>query len=435
MNWIKARRGVLIVLAAIFLLLLVCNIFTAKIADDFTYHFRFDTGERLTNFFQIFPSLWGHAQKMNGRLTAHFFAQLFELLPKWVFNVVNAGMFALQIALIGLLAAGRKKLRGDILLTVFGAVWLFQPAFGQVNLWLDGACNYLWSIVFGLAFLLPFAREWLAGERLRRPATKTLFVVLSFFAGAYLESTSAAVIFIAAVLLLMTAVSRRRKPAVYGVFAVVIAFLGYLSIYLAPAQWANKSGSFELPALQENLSACLEMYGSFWALPAVLAALLIWACFKKTDRKRIAFSLVLFAGSLAANFVMVAADYYPERCAASAVILLVTAIAVLLQDVIEGRALRAILVVAVIIPTVWLAVVGIRDIYDTHRQILENQAYIYECKAQGIDDITLPIVKPRTKYSALHGLKYLDTETADTWPNHSMARYYGVHSILGTEDN
>lgn len=431
----RSRIRMLGILTAIFLFLLVCNCFTAKIADDFSYHFRFDTGERITNIFQIFPSMVGHAQKMNGRLTAHFLVQIFEMLPKGIFNLVNALMFTLQIALIGLIAGGDKKPRNGILLAAFGTVWVLQPAFGQVNLWLDGACNYLWSVVFGLLFLLPFIMEWMTGKRIRRPAGKVLFVLLSFFAGAYSETGSVAVIFAAAVLLVLTAAIRRKRPAVYGILSVLTAFAGYLSIYLAPAQWANKSSSFDFSALQENFTACLEVYLSFWVLLAVFAVLLLAACIKKTDRKRILLSLVLFAGSLVANFMMIAASYYPERSAASAFILLLAAAAVLLQGLGErkGRFLIAALAIAAMIPAVYYAAVGVGDIYATDQSIRENQAYVYECKAQGITDITLPLVKPQTKYSALHGLKYLDTETTETWPNHSMAQYYGVNSILGTD--
>ena len=50
---------------------------------------------------------------------------------------------------------------------------------------------------------------------------------------------------------------------------------------------------------------------------------------------------------------------------------------------------------------------------------------------QGILDIDLPLVQATTKYSPAYDLKYLDTEDAATWPNHSMSRYYGINSVIG----
>ena len=77
---INSRKVYLSILFIIFMLMLLCNILTPKIVDDFSYHFSFATGERITNVFQIFPSMMAHAEKMNGRLIPHFFVQLFEML-------------------------------------------------------------------------------------------------------------------------------------------------------------------------------------------------------------------------------------------------------------------------------------------------------------------------------------------------------------------
>ena len=46
-------------------------------------------------------------------------------------------------------------------------------------------------------------------------------------------------------------------------------------------------------------------------------------------------------------------------------------------------------------------------------------------------NVELPMFVTHSKYSAVSGLKYLDTETYDAWPNNHMAAYYGVESIIG----
>ena len=48
-----------------------------------------------------------------------------------------------------------------------------------------------------------------------------------------------------------------------------------------------------------------------------------------------------------------------------------------------------------------------------------------------VEDITLPLINHRTKYSAVTGLTYLDANDANAWPNTSLAEYYEVKSIIG----
>lgn len=61
--------------------------------------------------------------------------------------------------------AKQERENNLIALGIFACIWLLTPAFGQVMLWLDGACNYLWSLFFNLLFILPFVRLFLNGRK------------------------------------------------------------------------------------------------------------------------------------------------------------------------------------------------------------------------------------------------------------------------------
>ena len=175
---IRSGRVRAALLLGIFLLMLLGNVLTPYAVDDWAYMHSFATGERLTRFGEIFPSMAAHAQTMNGRLFAHFWAQLFLLLPKAAFNIVNALIFTALIALLARLAQPEGERDNLILLMIFCAVWVFVPAFGQVFFWLDGACNYGWGCVIGFAFLAPYIRL------LDRDAKKKpLFWILWMLAG------------------------------------------------------------------------------------------------------------------------------------------------------------------------------------------------------------------------------------------------------------
>ena len=107
-----AHRGTalsILVWASLFFVILLCNILTDYCVDDFTYLFSLATKERITSFFQIFPSLAAHAEKMNGRLIAHFLTHLFLLLPKIIFDIANTAVFLLQIVLMIKISHREKK--------------------------------------------------------------------------------------------------------------------------------------------------------------------------------------------------------------------------------------------------------------------------------------------------------------------------------------
>ena len=122
----KVRAALLL---GIFLLLLLGNALTPYAVDDWAYMHSFATGERLMHFGEIFPSMAAHAQTMNGRLFSHFWAQLFLLLPKGVFDAVNALVFTALIALLARLVQSEEGPNNLILLMIFFAVWVFVPAF------------------------------------------------------------------------------------------------------------------------------------------------------------------------------------------------------------------------------------------------------------------------------------------------------------------
>ena len=421
---------------AIFLLMFFCNSLTTLVADDFAYIGSYATGERIDNVLEIFPSMAAHAEIMNGRLVAHFFVQLFIMLPKWIFNIVNAFMFTLQIVLLYIFSlAGNKarKCNNILILAAFGAIWVYGPSFGQVNLWLDGSCNYLWAITFGLLFLVPYIREFLDGTRIKNPVFKCLFVLFGLAVGAYSENGSAAFMFMAGLLLLLTVIGKRKLPSVDSVLAIIFALAGYLSMVFAPATFKNKTSDFDFQNLRMNFVDCVEMLKTFGILLAVFAILLVLAYLKQVDKKTVVLSVVVAAGSLIANFMMMFASYYSERSSACSVVLIIGACLILMHPLTDGdyKAFVGSLVAVLLVVTSYYMIIGLNDIYVNYCNMKSHITIIEECKAEGITDIELPVFTVGTKYSSSWKLKYLDMDTPHTWPNNYMASYYGVDTIIG----
>ncbi len=77
--------------------------------------------------------------------------------------------------------------------------------------------------------------------------------------------------------------------------------------------------------------------------------------------------------------------------------------------------------------------IGVKAIHTSWTQILEDENYIREKVAEGEEEITVPIVTSTSPYSAIYQLTYVNTSRYDTWPNESMAKYYGAAIIYGTD--
>ena len=141
---------------AMFVILLIFNVLTPLLSDDFLYSFSIVTWERLDSVEAVVESIIAHGQSVNGRYFAHFFAQLFLMLPAIVFDVINSLVFVSTIYIVYRICNRGREINNSFLIGIFGFVWLFELDFGQINLWLDGACNYLFAVFFGLLYILPF---------------------------------------------------------------------------------------------------------------------------------------------------------------------------------------------------------------------------------------------------------------------------------------
>ena len=173
-----------------------------------------------------------------------------------------------------------------------------------------------------------------------------------------------------------------------------------------------------------------------WTLVVAFAILLVLNWRNGTDKKWIVLALVFFLGAMCANFLLIFAASYPSRVALGATVLLITANAILLNGILSQGAYRAVAVsmlVLLVMTTPVQMFWGTLDIYQTYSSMKANEEYLIQCAEDGVKDAVIPIVDPDTKYSAVWGLTYLSAETANTWPNDAMAKYFGLDSILGIE--
>ena len=427
----SSRFSVAIVLLGIFLIMLFCNFRTNLVADDYRYCFSFYDGSRIDSLSDIIPSMAAHRVSMNGRVIAHGLVQLFLMLPLPVFKVLNALVFTALIYLIYRFSIASHSHNALLLAALFGAVWVLQPEFGQVFLWLDGSVNYLWCGVLFLLWLIPWVRSFRSGLKMSIGAAAA-YSLFSFLVGAYSENSTVALVFMALLFMGVQKLYQKKSVPLWQIISLLFMLVGFCLMIFTPGEIGNKSAA-GFSALLANFWETLLFYLRFWPL-LILYALFYYLSVKAALSKdaRI-LSLLFLGGSLAGHFVLTFALYCAGRSTYIALILLLVACGLLFAELNEEKyALMLSVVCAICLCTTgYKLYVGMVDIMQTNYKLSFNEQLITQAAANGEKDVQLPRFYAETKYSAVEGLPYLNTEDSSDWPNVYMAKYYGVDTVIG----
>lgn len=325
---VSSNKKILVTLLCIFIVMFTFNCMTPLVADDFNYSFSWATDQRITSFSDILPSLEVHRDYTNGRVFSHGFAFLFLLLPKLIFNVINAFnavvIACIYIHICRLFVSDCNK---AFPIAVFSLLmlWNFTPAFGQIFLWLDGACNYSWAITFLLVFLIPFISEYF--DRSYKPNIPVAIIMVfeAFVAGAYSESGSISSIFIAICLLVLMLIFKKKFSGLLWC-NLLSACLGFVYMMWAPSMKLGHRGKFSLSAVADIINSIFSAIYSVMEtvgitiilaeLALIIVAVLILFFVRKN--KKLFFGL-LFADIFAGYLFLFAVAVVPDLLAVSSV--------------------------------------------------------------------------------------------------------------------
>ena len=432
-EWNRSRTASALVAGGLFGLMLILNILTPYICDDFTYRLNFLTKEPLSSFPEILESMYAHSYKMNGRLISHGLAQVFMLLSPTVFDVVNAAVFTGTLLLaVRLCTGGRSSL---LLAMTFCLFWNFLPVFGQVVLWQVGALNYFWSLTALVLFITPELLRLTEGRALlTKKWHRAAFCLYGFLFGWYSEIASFVGICMVPCLLLLGLWLNRDRVKLHRLLPVVFAVLGYITMLSMPAQAANKQGAALTPELlAQRLAVCNEMLTDYLLVLLIPFAILLLCTLLGHGSRKTAGVAALFAlAGVCANYMPLAASYYPERCLCVPVLMLIMAILFLWAPITRGKGFRnfCLACLLIFILTVPKGLDGCRDIVSCYRQHVLREQTITAAIEGGQLDVTANTVRPQTPWSGYYGLRDLVADPED-WPNHSMALYYGLDSLTG----
>ena len=428
----RSWRTQAVLAGGIFAMMLILNIMTPYICDDFTYDLNFLTGERLGSVMEIFESMYAHSYKMNGRLIAHGLAQLFMLVPPVVFDVVNAAVFTATLCLVLRLCC---RVPNALLLgALFCLIWLWMPVFGQVVLWQVGALNYFWSLSALALFIAPDLILFRENHEILDNKWKLAgFCVYGFFFGWYSETASFVGMCMVVCLVVLDVWINYRRFRWFRLLPVLTAVLGYAAMLSMPAQAANKQGpAMTLELLQQRFVVCNEMLMKYLALPLLLfTVLLVLGLLTRLHWKTLILAGLFAMAGICANYMPLAASYYPERCLCVSVLMLLMAIMFLAVPLSREKGFGffcagCCLIVLLTIPA---GIRGCRDIRSCYLQHTQREQTIAAAVEANDLDVTANAVVPQTPWSGFYGVREL-TKDPTTWPNLAMSIYYGLDSLV-----
>ena len=295
MKRISAVRRSWLILLGVFLLMWALNAMCYRFyGDDYLYSFVWEGhamsvplsehARRIQSFSDIFYSLKLHYMTWGGRMVAHFFAMFFLWVGKGWFDMVNAGMVVLLLLAMQWIALGGRvtaKLSPFITALSFFCIWTFNINFGGTMFWVAGACNYLWTSVFLLLFLIPYARHYLTDGRVNYPSWfGPLWFMMGLLAGNSNENTICWIGLSGGLYLLYA--WKKKTLSAWMLWGLIGLGIGYFALMLAPGNMVRLHEEYGLhrPLLYMDEKHLVILWIS------VIFQSLLWFFLLKTWRRR-----------------------------------------------------------------------------------------------------------------------------------------------------
>lgn len=409
-------------------IMLLLNMHTPLMMDDYDYSFSWATGERIGGVTDVLASQAAHYRLWGGRSVVHALAQFFLSMDKRVFNAANTLMYLLLLLEIYALARPKsRKWCWEILLLAHAFLFTGVPFFGTVFLWLTGACNYLWGTALALTPLLIlrsaqedgfFARGWHGW----------LAVPIFLMAGWTNENTACGIL-VTTLLLLAIQKSRSIRIRAWQCAAFAAEVAGVAVMLLAPGNFARASsydGGHPVIELAKR-AGLATAYGGVYLGVLLAGILLLWSlCSALGVKRRSLWTAILLFGSMASAYAMVASPVFSDRSWTGAIVLTMCAVLVLLSDIVsQVRAFDAAKLLILPLALLLLAYSGYKALSDVkaHEKAWLSQVTAIEtAAAAGEESVSVSSVPSISRYT----MSIIVEENPSSWPNSTLSRAFGI---------
>lgn len=425
------------------------NFYIPLFADDYGFFFIFNESGRVTHLSDILVSQYNYHNSWGGRNVAHFMLQfLLMLQSKMLLALVKTLWFFLTILVAIVLAYGtdfRQKLTPQLWFIIVAGFWVLHPCLGESSFWITGACNYLFTPLLVLCFLLPF--RFLIDSIIKNQVQivnplssmpwlnfifKVIWLVLAFFAG---WSNENFVIggFLLIVLCLFFCYRYKQKVAPYFYLGILFFGIGAYMLISAPGNQVRIATDVDWMHMPKYI-IFIQHFGYF--LRNELAEILIFIVFiflyRQCQLQRFKqFALLVFATGVLIDFIMIFSPEMPWRTFTCGFLLKFVAIVALFdQSILLKPKIHKLIILLYLIFIISLL----------HALIAYVILYKYDIQRLSIIEhadknslVAIPLY-PFKNREAMAVYSYDITTNKDSGINQGFARYYKLsQGVVGYE--
>ena len=452
----------LFVLAGIYLFLYILNYLTPMaFGDDYLYSFVWqgksmfaplaEDAVRVSTWNDLLVSQVSHYLTWGGRTVAHVLDQFFLWVGKDIFNLLNAliGTF-LVIEIYWLIHKGKTDIEiiPSEVIFIFFALWTFTPAFSTVFFWQTAACNYLWTNVILLGFLIPYMRSYFSYPEITLESGFRNPVM--FFGGilaGWTNENSVCWIILVLFIYIFSRKDSKTESWMYAGFAGLV--IGYVLLMGAPGNLVRlhveKEGAewLSLKAISEHLKM-LSLIILFQALLWYFNLRSLFSLKKEKDLNQEAERVVLLVKilcllSFCSIAMMLFSTGFPPRSGFFGTVQLIIAAGILLQiqenqklNLINISAKKFLMCVGCVY-FIMTATTTISCFYNDYMQIKELLTFVKQERFNNDKVLSVKSLagndKTKERLSGFHLLGYELSENENDWKNVAFARYFGIKGV------
>ena len=425
----------------------ICSYLAPYLANDYRYMLVEGTDNIVTSASDIFISQYRHYFDWGGRSIAHLIAQFLLYWGKPYNAIITAFCYCALVLGIYYNALGIKpsfkNLRLAPLVFITVLLWLCMSNFGEVTFNIVSSCNYLYTAVIILYFLLPYRLSF-QKEALKGSFLFALFMfVLGVIAGWTNENNSAAACF--GTFLICAYLFYHKKLTFWQISGFVGLCLGFLILMLAPGNEARLE-VMEARGFNyfEHLGSAIKIFGESLLSQALLLVILGFAiykirslCLQMANSFQYLASWWLFSIGFVSLAVMIASPNFPGRAAAPFSMFALSGILGFLNILYERnyplipvffKHIIGVIAVVFVFSTVVNTVICYTQI---HNDELYRQNEIALQLNNGSKNLVVsPLQVMPSKYIYLADVQ----KKPDYWTNLILKRYYKVDSIVRSCD-
>ena len=472
----EKRSGLLFGLTvfAAFVLIFIFNVLTPMMTDDLFYS---KTVSEASGIGELFAQEYTQYMTWTGRSVCHMILRFFLLTDKMVFNVANSLVFVLLTLLIYWNVEHKRKYDTLVYLLINLLLWMFGVVFRQTVLWETGACNYLWGSAIIMSFVTLYryglkreSASWKRDEKkegssapkrgcslnrgngLKHPVLWAVFLsVLGVLAGWCNENSSGGGLLMVLLCLGFYLYEQKKNNAGSGrllkpwmVTGLIGQAVGLAFMVLAPgnavraaAREEEHSGLLGYMARFQKITLAVRENFLILLIIGLLLFIIVyyqkksWKALWAYSRNGILWSFVF----LATCYALVMTAEPQARAYFGAGVFLTVAVVQFFVDVSEKEVIFASLktgMISVMLLTMFFTYMDSgANLARIYREYNERDVYLTEKAAEGVTDVTVPMLRPdfETKYS--DGYNSDIQEDPGYWVNVAYASYYGFNSVSG----